>query len=799
VESFGRSPAQISPLARDGSSLDVRTATITQGVLSNIDDFLRPNTKAKVIRNFHQFSRGMFSSSGGGWKRDAQAALNSGVDDTLDFGEYLDALGNHYLLAQVGNTLYSYDTVSHTGTAITGMTTLHATKLPCIRPAAPTSNTTRPFTIYCNGDVEPRKVYNTVAGLAPDTAATLGFDNGFRTITVTIDVVGSAGDDHILVFTASNLITTPKTLTYEAVASDTTTSVAQELVELINQNLATTSTVGFTATSDDNVITVNVPAAFASGFTLNYNSTGTADATVGTISTAPVFPGTFGGLQYTKPALCAPFQSRVAYTKFANSGSSGNAVAQMLLISGLGDAESFPLSVPARSTDAWSIPIPPICGAPTAIASVKLSSQNSSEQLIIGCQNGVCIVSGTDATNFKLEIYSTQFGIPSNRCFVPLDNAMLFMATDGFRVYTGEKTTPNLITNTISLDIYDQFLQIDRRNWHKAHAVHHRDTQEIWFWVPYKADAGICKHAFILNYNTLDGGMIWYNVDNTSCNASIEFNSTMYGGTELGLIQKWYGVNNYDDITGNVSRETITISGATSAGDTITVTFQGAQLPGSPIDIVYTQLLADTTTTCAAGIAAAINANTVLIDAGISASSTGAVVNIQHPIPLVLTITSATTGGFTPADAALTDTSSAQNILPGAEIVLPLIGVGNVSQFCSIRNTVTCAGRGDQKFLVNAACYEIMDDGSTRKQMMQPLNFTVQSASAGQTALAPASPLEWTLDLSAFPQDAPKFLSDYVPDGHGLFFEFSIACNDSSHNCDFTFFQSTISIGGMRI
>lgn len=799
---IGRSPAQMSPLARDGKSLDVRALDVSGGLLSNIDEMLRPNTKAKVLRNFHQFSRGRFSSSGGGWTRDCLSSLGNGTDSTLDFGLYLDALGNQYLMTQVGGTLYNYDTVAHNGVAVSGMTGLSATQLPCIRPAAPTSNTSTPFSIYCNGLIEPKKIYNATAGQAPNASQTLGFDNGFRTITVTITATGVLGtDSHVLVVTAGNLTKSPATITYKTVAADTLTSIAQALVNLLNANLATTSTIGYTASSSGAVITLQIPATYASGFTLTTSNTGTAASTVGAVSGLPTFPGVFNGLTYTKPALCTPFQSRVAYTAFANDGASGNAVAQMLLISALADAESFKLSTPAQVTDAWSIPIPPICGRPKTITSLKLSTNVADEVLVIGCTKGVCVVRGNDTSTFRLEILTTQFGMPSNRAIVQLDNALVFMSTDGFRYYTGTNDTQNLLTEQAPgvIDIFDQILLIDRKNWSKAHAVHHPDTQEIWFWVPYKTDGGICKHAFVCNYNTADGNPIWYNVDNTSCNASIEFNSTFYGGNETGLIQKWYGVNHYDDISGNKQTQTVTITGSTLNGATISVQFTNATLVGTPVTALYTQQAGDTVTTAAAGLAAAINANTNLTDFGVSATSSAGVITIAYPTTVTIAFAVARSGGFNIATAAGATTATAQNILPGAEITFSLIGVGNPAQFCSIRSVVICTGGNDQKFLINAAAYELMDDGSTRKQQQQPVNFTLQSVSPGQTVLAPASPNQWTLNASAFPQTNSKFLSDYVPQGHGRFWEFSIAVNDTSHNCDFTSLSATISIGGMRI
>lgn len=708
-------PAQISQLAQQGIAIDARFTSASGGVLTNVDDFFRASLpdRPKNIRNFHQFTRGVFSSSGGGWQRDCTPALNGGGSKTLDFGVYIDALGNQFLMVQVGNTLYNYvpsatpaaTTGSGAGTAITGMTALNATALPCIRPASPTTTTSNPFTVYCNGKQEPVKLFNTAAGSAPNTASTLGFNNGFYTETFTIAGGPFNAADKLSITATNNptnavlpLILSPHTVTYTVVAGDTALTAAVGLAALINAD-ATAASAGVTATAANGVITVSFPIQYSGLITWSAASTGAETITPAAGPTNPTWPGVFNGLTYTKPALCSPFLGRMAFAAFANTGASGNAVGNVLLISSLGDAERFAQSTPARATDAWSIPIPPVLGAPTALFNFRPLTNVASEVLIVGCQNGMALVRGTDASNFVLEIQSTQFGVPSNRAFVQIDNLVLFMATDGFRQYNGDNNITTLITETLSLDFYDEFLKIDKTKWAVSHAVHHRDTQEVWFWVPYGstyADAGNPGHAFIMNYNTLGGKPIWYFKDNTLCNASIEFNHQFYGGGNTGLIQLWYnGASQYDDAQSTVG--------------------------------------------------------------------------------------------------------AAQNIIPGAEIVLAPVGVGNPAQFCSINNVLIGAAKGNQKFLINAATWELRDDGSSAKTQQQPYNYPLQTSVLPQTVLGTVPPPEWTLGLSAFPQDESSFISGYVPRGHGRLWEFSLSCNDSSHNLDFTFLQATISLGGQRV
>ncbi len=76
-----------------------------------------------------------------------------------------------------------------------------------------------------------------------------------------------------------------------------------------------------------------------------------------------------------------------------------------------------------------------------------------------------------------------------------------------------------------------------------------------------------------------------------------------------------------------------TISGAKTTGDTITLTIYDTGLPAGKQAVTYTTLAADTLTTIAAGVAAAVNANTNLQNNGITATSSAAVVTLQSKSP----------------------------------------------------------------------------------------------------------------------------------------------------------------------
>lgn len=82
----------------------------------------------------------------------------------------------------------------------------------------------------------------------------------------------------------------------------------------------------------------------------------------------------------------------------------------------------------------------------------------------------------------------------------------------------------------------------------------------------------------------------------------------------------------------NTTAPQIGLSTNPAAGDILTLTFTGAAIPGSPVSVNYTALLGDTTTSAAAGLAAAVNANAVLSAAGFSATSSTSNVVVSQPV-----------------------------------------------------------------------------------------------------------------------------------------------------------------------
>lgn len=109
------------------------------------------------------------------------------------------------------------------------------------------------------------------------------------------------------------------------------------------------------------------------------------------------------------------------------------------------------------------------------------------------------------------------------------------------------------------------------------------------------------------------------------------------------IMPNFYSSQSINQWIGNGSA---TIGGTVlTLGNVVNLTVTSSALTGSPITVSYTLGAGETTTTIATGLAAAINANTVLQAAGISASSATNVVNPTYPTNLSVTWGQSVTGG----------------------------------------------------------------------------------------------------------------------------------------------------------
>ena len=266
---------------------------------------------------------------------------------------------------------------------------------------------------------------------------------------------------------------------------------------------------------------------------------------------------------YSKPKYCCYFNNRMAYFGF---DSTTNAALDVL-ISNQGNASEFVNSTPIQATDAISFTIPGL-GLPTGMAAFRLTNTNNQEVLLLGYQRGIAVVMGngtsSDATTFKADILTYEYGLMSNRTFNQIQNDMYFLTTNGIRNFSNLTVNANLLNSNLTYQMQDVIssittIPIATSNIlynSQAFAVHHRNTLEVQFWFPTTVD-GVDdanfqnQHAIIMNYNTGNPvpqqlSPVFSTKNNTEVACGIEFNGVMYGGGYTGILQQHYDGNTYN-------------------------------------------------------------------------------------------------------------------------------------------------------------------------------------------------------------------------------------------------------------
>lgn len=156
-----RLPIEQTPTSRQGKSLQSGYISAARGLATSIADIDRPADYAKVLNNLQmRAKRGIWKSSGIGWTRQRSTAFNGGAA-FKDYAVFFDSSGNRTLCWQVGSKVQSYNIGTSTETDI--ITGLSTTARPCMRNFSPSTSTASPILIYCNGNIEPRKITSTSA------------------------------------------------------------------------------------------------------------------------------------------------------------------------------------------------------------------------------------------------------------------------------------------------------------------------------------------------------------------------------------------------------------------------------------------------------------------------------------------------------------------------------------------------------------------------------------------------------------------------------------------------------------
>lgn len=248
---------------------------------------------------------------------------------------------------------------------------------------------------------------------------------------------------------------------------------------------------------------------------------------------------------YGIPKFVVPFLDRLLIFGFPDDDTRYD-----VLITNTGEAEVVTQSSPLIPTDGDMRQLPPRLGDPTGGISFRLSNADNIQIALIACENGVCMLSGTDATNFSLTVLTEEYGIPSNHTWIPLYNDMWFFSDKGLTSFSTLASNSSLLTDMLSMDIQDIIARVNPAHAYKIHAYHNKRTQDIVVWLPLDANTE-CQDAIIANYNndfSQPGRPVpqWFTKSGTTVTASIYFNKESIGGGIDGVLQRHYVGTKYD-------------------------------------------------------------------------------------------------------------------------------------------------------------------------------------------------------------------------------------------------------------
>jgi len=206
-----------------------------------------------------------------------------------------------------------------------------------------------------------------------------------------------------------------------------------------------------------------------------------------------------GGRTFGEPTLVCNYSGRCIYGGFTQPhGSFQNQ--NYILISNFLLYNTFSTSAPPVATDGGYIAMPLNLGTVTAMCPFTLTS--GAQVLIVGCENGVAAVTGTDETNFQAIALTNQYGIPNNNCWQQVGTDLFFLATDGIRKFSANdfsfltSGSQTQLVQNLTTQLNPALIKADFAVWNPP-------TRELIFWLAYTSDTR-CEHALVFNFNGPD-------------------------------------------------------------------------------------------------------------------------------------------------------------------------------------------------------------------------------------------------------------------------------------------------------
>lgn len=271
----------------------------------------------------------------------------------------------------------------------------------------------------------------------------------------------------------------------------------------------------------------------------------------GSFTSASGWPASIASISFQKPAYSEYFAGRLVYAGFDNQPTT-------VVFSDYGNPEGFTTSTPQLATDCGFIALSGQLGPIVGLRQFRLDNQDSEPVLVIGCENGMAIITGNDATDFTAKEVTREYGLLSNDSWLQLGNDLYFMASDGLRRFSTSAGYSTLAGTAISAHLQDLYSRINLDEKAQAFVVHHPSTQEATWWFPIDDDTE-CMNGIVLNYNTqgpedtakdVATNTIKYPIFSTRSGVSYacgqEISGVLYYGTYDGYLLEGYSGDTYD-------------------------------------------------------------------------------------------------------------------------------------------------------------------------------------------------------------------------------------------------------------
>lgn len=252
------------------------------------------------------------------------------------------------------------------------------------------------------------------------------------------------------------------------------------------------------------------------------------------------WPVTIASIQYSKPKFAEVFAGRVVY---ANCVGETRAV----VFSYYGDGDSF--TVDSTALSAGAITFPAVLGQIKGMKALRIDTTSNEQVLLVGCERGFGLITGTSALNFSSVVLSTEFGLYSNRTWAQIGNDMYFLATDGVRKFSTSSGIATLANSAITFGLSDLINRINTSQAFQSFAVQHPSTQEVLWWVPIDSDT-TPANAIVLNYNaytpTDTNSPIFSTRSGSAFTCGTQIGSSVYYGSSSGYLYLGYSGDQFD-------------------------------------------------------------------------------------------------------------------------------------------------------------------------------------------------------------------------------------------------------------